>query len=432
MEIYIVQSGDNIYSIANRYGISVTTLIQDNGLINPYNLVIGQAIVITYPSQTHSVEEGDTIASIATTYGVTIMQLLRNNSFLMDREYIYPGETIVISYNTNQKTTINGFAYPYIDRQMLKKTLPYLTYLSVFNYRIEEEGEITIFSDDSEIIKLAVDYGTIPLLMISALSPQGERNIELVYMILFTEDYQNRFITNLLNILKLSGYYGVNFMISEINEENQNLYNDLYTKISNSLKNEGYQIFVTINPDVKYIDDKISFEQIDYSSIGKLVNGITFLQYVWGRYPGPPTPVSSINLLSNFVDYVVTLVPPEKIAVGKPLIAYDWTLPYNIINSYAASLTLNSAIILAHDVGAIIQFDETSQTPFFQYQTTFAAEIIDHIVWFIDARSISALDKLMTEYSLAGSGIWNIMVYYQQIWTLIISQFEIVKLLPVT
>lgn len=430
MEIYIVQRGDNIFSIADKYSVSVTTLMQDNGLINPYSLVIGQAIVITFPSQTHTVEEGDTLASIANTYGVSIMQLLRNNSFLSDREYIFPGETIVISYNTNQKTTINGYAYSYLDRQILQKTLPYLTYLSVFNYKIEEEGEIVSFSDDSDIIKMAVDYGTIPLLMISALSPQGERNIELVYKILFTEEYQNRFITNLIKILNSSGYYGVNFMISEINEENQKLYNDLYTKISNSFKNEGYQLFVTIDPNLKYIDDKPSFEQIDYSPIGKSVNGITFLQYVWGRYPGPPTPVSSINLLSNFIDYVVTLVPPEKIAIGKSLIAYDWTLPYNNINSHATSLSLNSAIILAHDVGTIIQFDETSQTPFFQFQTTYASEIIDHIVWFIDIRSINALDKLVIEYSLAGSGIWNIMIYYQQMWTLIISQFEIVKLLP--
>jgi len=431
MEIYIVQSGDNIYSIADKFGVSVVNLIQDNGLINPYSLVIGQSIVIAYPSQTYIVEEGDTLASIANIYGVTIMQLLRNNSFLSDREYLIPGETLVISYNINRNLTINGYAYPYIDRQILKRTLPYLTYLSVFNYRIVENGEIITFGEDAEIIQLALDYSTLPLLMISALSPQGSPNIELVYKLLITEEYQNRFISNLINILKSSSYYGVNILISALNEENQTLYNTLYAKISSRFENEGYQLFVTINPDLKYIDNQISYAQIDYSSIGKLVDGITFLQYVWGRYPGPPSPVSSINLLSNFINYVVTVIPPENITVGKPLIAYDWTLPYNEINSFATSFTLNSAIILAHDVGAIIQFDEPSQTPFFQYQTTYAAEIIDHIVWFIDARSINALDKLSAEYSLAGSGIWNIMVYYQQIWTLIISQYEIIKLLPV-
>lgn len=430
MEIYIVQPGDDIYSIAKNYDILVTKLIQDNGLVNPYSLVVGQAIVITYPRQIHTVEEGDTLNSIANNYGVTIMQLFRNNSFLSDREYIYPGETLVISYNTNQQSTITGYAYPYININILEKTLPYLTYLSVFNHRIAEEGEIITFNDDSEIVKLAKDYGTIPLMTVTTLSPQGDENVNLVYSLLLNEDFQNNLITNLLKILDSSGYCGLNVMISALNKDNQNLYLDLLTKASNIFSDNGYEFFITINPHLNLINNKISFEQLDYSIIGKIAKGITFLQYVWGRYPGPPSPVTSISVLSDFMDYVIPLVPADKISIGVPLIAYDWILPYNNFNSYASSLTLDSALILARDVGAIIQFDETSKTPFYQYQTTYAAEIIDHIVWFVDARTINALLKLMTENSLSGLGIWNIMIYYQQLWTVIISQYEILKLLP--
>ena len=89
MDIYIVRPGDDIISIANRYGVSVSTLIQENGLENPNSLVPGQALVITYPSQTHIVEEGDSLSGIARKYDVTVMQLLRNNSYLTDREFIF-------------------------------------------------------------------------------------------------------------------------------------------------------------------------------------------------------------------------------------------------------------------------------------------------------------------------------------------------------
>lgn len=430
MEIYVVQSGDNIYSIADKYGVTVAKLIQDNGLENPYSLVPGQTIVITYPNQTHTVKEGDTLTSIANTYEVTIMQLLRNNPFLSDREYIYPGEEIVISFNTYGKVTANGYAYPYINKNTLIKTLPYLTYISVFNYMVTKAGEIITYSDDAEIIQSAKDYGVAPLLMVSSISPQGVPNIEVVYEVLTNEKYHDRLVNNFLDILKTTGYYGVNLMISGINATNQTLYLDLLTDISKHLKENGYPFFLTINPYIKYSDNKILYEQLDFTSISQLVNGITFLHYIWGSNFEPPAPISSIDLEKDFIEYVVTLTPPDKIDVGKLLIGYDWELPYIPNKSHAYSLTINSAITLANDAGATIQFDEKSQTPFFLYIRSDFGVPMDHIVWFIDARSINAIDKLIAEFGLSGSGTWNIMIYNQQVWTLTNSQYEIIKVIP--
>lgn len=430
MDIYVVQPGDTLYSIADHYGISIDNLLRDNGFDKPLNLVPGQTLVISYPSQTHTVQDGDTLATIANNYGVTLMQLLRNNSFLSDREYIYPGETIVISYNTNGKVTTNGYAYPYINSKTLIKTLPYLTYLSVFNYKISKDSEISAYSDDTEVIQLSKDYGVAPLMLLSALSPTGEPNFETAD-ILQNEELRDRLISNIINILKTTNYYGVNIMLSLINATNQNLYISYLTKVSNSLKDEGYQLFITINPNIKYVDHEISFERIDYSN-SQFVNSVTFFQYVWGSNFGPPSPVTSIDLMRHFLDYAVTLAPPDKIATGQPLIGYDWELPYIPGKTIANSLTLDACIRLASDEESIIQYDETSQTPFFRYKHTYFGIPNEHIVWFIDARSINALNQLIVEYGLGGSGIWNIMIFYQQLWTIINSQYEISKVLPPT
>lgn len=86
MDLYVVQQGDNIESIANKYGISVERLISDNGLINPYSLVVGQSLVILYPKSTYTVKQGDNLATIADFNGISFMQLIRNNPFLHDRE----------------------------------------------------------------------------------------------------------------------------------------------------------------------------------------------------------------------------------------------------------------------------------------------------------------------------------------------------------
>ncbi len=46
MEIYVVKSGDSIYSTANAYSLDVNKLIFNNQLIYPYELVPGQALFI--------------------------------------------------------------------------------------------------------------------------------------------------------------------------------------------------------------------------------------------------------------------------------------------------------------------------------------------------------------------------------------------------
>ncbi len=432
MDIYIVQPGDTINSIADHYRISADRLIFDNGLDNPYTLVTGQALVIAYPTRTHTVQEGDTLNSIANRYCITVMQLLRNNSFLSDREYIYPGETLVINYPTSGDITTNGYTYAYIKNDTLIKTLPYLTYLSIFNYGILEEGEMTTYSDDANIIQLTKDYGVAPLLMVSPLSPYGESDAELIYQILLNEDYNNKLLNNILSILRSSGYYGVNLLISNINATNQNLYINLFEKAKQIFSGEGYFFTITINPNIRLVDGKVTFEQINYSSISQLVDRITFLQFAWGTNPGPPSPVSSSYLIRNFINEILLLTPPEVIIVGNPLIGYDWELPYVANRTIANALTINSAITLAYDVGAVILFDEISQTPYFRYTSSFIGSPIEHIVWFIDVRSISALTQIIDEYDLSGSGIWNIMVFYQQLWTFLNSNYNIMQILPNT
>ena len=44
MEIYVVQPGDSVDMIAEQFGVSPQQIIQDNQLIYPYELAVGQAL----------------------------------------------------------------------------------------------------------------------------------------------------------------------------------------------------------------------------------------------------------------------------------------------------------------------------------------------------------------------------------------------------
>lgn len=174
----------------------------------------------------------------------------------------------------------------------------------------------------------------------------------------------------------------------------------------------------------------IEIEQIDYSAFVPYVKGLIFLQFIWGTNYGPPVPVSSIQNLHAIMDYVTPMVPSDMILIGKPILAFDWELPYSPRNQGANSLTLDAAIALASDFGATIQFDETSMTPYYYYIVNRTGLEVEHIVWSIDARSIDVLADLIQEYALSGVGAWNVMVFYQQFWTIIITRFDIIKFIP--
>lgn len=431
MIIYVVQSGDTITTIANKFGVSETRLILDNGIINPTDLVIGQTIVIAYPQETYIVKEGDTLSEISLEYGISVMQLYRNNPFLWDRDYIFPGEELIISYDTKMAVTTNAYAFPFIHTDVLKKSLPYLTYLSIMNYKTLRRGEIESFYDDSYLIETAKQFGVAPLMLVTSVTFQGERNPEMVYEILLNTDYQNTHAQNMLKVLKEKGYYGVNITITFLNEANQELYLQYLERITSLLNKEGYPVFVTIDPNFILEENQIIFEKVDYSKYNELIQEAYLMRFFWGTQYGPPMPISSVENISLYVNYMKQVLDPKKINIGFPLLGYDWTLPYIKDFSKANSITLDTAIEIARLMKSTILFDDVSQTPYFEYTIDEFKITINHIVWFVDARTIDAIVNLVIDNGLQGTGLWNIMSYNPQLWLIINSNCKIEKLLSV-
>ncbi len=98
MEIHIVSPGDTLFSIARQYQIPASQIALDNGLSGQARLVVGQALVIQFPSQIHVVQPGETLSDIGRQYGLSQRQLYQNNPILQGRDSIYPGQTLVLSY----------------------------------------------------------------------------------------------------------------------------------------------------------------------------------------------------------------------------------------------------------------------------------------------------------------------------------------------
>lgn len=425
MEIYIVQPEDTIQSIAEQFAIPAGKLIQDNGLEDNKQLVQGQALVIAYPKQVYTVKEGDTLQDIANSFQVSTIQLLANNPFLSDREYMYPGDTIIISYDRKGKITTHGNTVPYINKDILRRTLPYLTYLSVLNFTATKEGDITSYYDDTEIIRITKEYGVAPLMLLTTLTITGEANIRVAFDLLLNEEFQDKQIENILDILKTRGYYGLNMSVQYISISNLKFFEIYFTKLVNRLNKEGYPVFLTVDPEFTVNNNTVGFEHIDYSILNRLAQNIIFMSYEWATRVTPPSPISSVYAVDTFLNYILQYIPSDKIIIGIATIGFDWELPFVPGASNIYSLTMNSAYDLARDTRAIIKYDEVSQTPYFSYTL---GQSVQHLVWFINAKSINATLDLVSKYNLLGISVWNITIFNPQLWTIIDAQFEIIKL----
>jgi spore germination protein len=427
MLIHVVKAGDTLQSIAEYYGTPVEKLIRDNALEPLATLVVGQCIVITYPKEVYVAKEGDTLSEIAASNNVTEMQLLMNNPQLSVNGRIESGEVIILDYNRKGYITTHGNTVPFINKETLRQTLPYLTYLSILNYTATAEGNIITFYDDTEVIQLAKEYQVVPLLLLTTLTLQGEANVGIGYDILLNQGFQNRQIENVLAILRTKGYSGVNLSLEYITTSNLQLYEGYLTNIANRLGQEGYLIFVTINPNITEIGGEVHFAQIDYAKLNNVSNSIIFMTYEWAKNINPPAPISSIRNVDAFLTYLSQSISMKDVIIGLPTLGYDWELPYFTDVSRVSALTGDRVIDLARETGAVIQFDEVSQTPYFRYIFNDGVNQVAHIVWFIDARSINALLDLGVKYNILGVSVWNITIFNPQLWLIINSQYEIIK-----
>ncbi|WP_349947950.1 LysM peptidoglycan-binding domain-containing protein [Lacrimispora sp. BS-2] len=429
MVIHVVQPGETIYSISEYYEIPVDRLILENGITNPDNLAIGQTIVIVQPEIVYTIQAGDTLESIAEQHGTTPMELLRNNPYLSDREYLYAGETIVISYQTDKTRTVAtiGYTFPYIDRSVLIKTLPYLTYLTIFNYRTTSEGEIISSANDNEIIQLAKAYGAAPMMFVSTMTEEGIIRREVTYNILNNPSVQDRFINNALYILKTKGFYGINIYAENVTNDNINSIAEYLKRASAIFHSDGYKVLITITPATKDAPG-VAFEKLDYSILSEFVDGIIFSSYDWARSYSYPNAIFPVNILRELIDYVVSIIPSEKIFLGVTALGYDWTLPYVPGATEAIIISNDRAVQIAAENDIPIQFNEAAQSSYFYY---IDIDGILHVVWFKDARSFDARAELVAEYNLQGLSIWTIMRFITQLWLIINTKYYIERLMGI-
>ncbi len=318
---------------------------------------------------------------------------------------------------------VNGYVYPFVDPEVLTATLPHLTFISIFTYGITDEGDLVPL-EDAELLETIKDSETLPLMVLTSLRPEGGFDNLVAHRVFNDPALSDRLIENIVTTVMGKGYAGIDFDFEFLLPEDRVPYADFVNRTRQRLNPLGKVVAVALAPKTYAEQPGLLYESHDYGLMGKAANLTLLMTYEWGYMFGPPMAVAPVNQVRRVLEFGITKIPRYKILMGIPNYGYDWTLPYEM-GTAAEKITNTEAVERAIRHGAVIQFDELAQTPFYHYFDSLGRE---HEVWFENAESIKAKLNLVAEFNLAGVSYWNLMNYFPENWRMLNSMFTTVKL----
>lgn len=424
MKIHVVQKRETLFSIAQQYGVSARLLQKLNQAPTDGALVPGQTLVVLLPERTHVVRRGDTVWSIAREHGISTRELYQNNIFLQGQGALIPGEELILSLQDVHREGslgVNGYAYPFINGDLLRQVLPYMTYATPFTYGIGADGGLVALRDEG-ILAAAGQYSVLPWMHLSTMTEEGRFSSARAEALLGSVPRQETLLRQIKEILKEKGYGGLDVDFEYIRPELGAAYAAFVDRLRRELNSLGCSVLVALAPKTFAGQRGLLYEAHDYAALGRAANGVLLMTYEWGYTAGPPMAVAPLDKVRQVVDYALTEIPAEKLFLGVPVYGYDWPLPFREGVTRGESVSPQEALALARRHGAEIRYDETAQAPWFRYT---AAGGREHEVWFEDARSSYAKFRLAAEKGLQGVGLWNLMRPAPQTYLALHGGFEI-------
>ena len=415
--IYVVKPGDNLSRIARSFGTSVARLRSDNGLLADQPLVPGQALVVLIPDKTYTVQPGDGLFRISSQTGVSVRELIRLNPTVLQAGTLRAGEVLALGLKGGGEKLgpfrVNGYAYPHIRPEVLRRAMPFLSKLSVFSYGFREDGSL-VPPQDERLLKEAKRFGAEPSLVLTSIDESGQFSTRRATQLFQEKLLGNLVLDNLIQVMVTKGYQVLDSDFEFIEKEDAEAYFTFLENARDRLHEQGFRLHVDLAPKAYADQPGLLYEAHDYGRIGAIADQVLLMTYEWGYAYGPPMAVAPLPQVERVLRYGVSEIPPGKIQMGIPNYGYDWVLPYEK-DRRAVTVGNQEAVLLAAHMGAEIRFDETAKAPTFQYRK----EGILHEVWFEDARSLQAKMQLAESLGLGGLGIWNLLRPFAQGWALV-------------
>lgn len=393
-----------MFSIAAKYRISMDSLRITNGLSRD-RLVPGQDLLV--PSNVYIVQPGDSLFSIAQIAFIPEETIRLYNGLQSDELTV----GMEIYFPPRDKHPEQGLSYltpstPEKNRQNVQTFAPITSNFGVFEHHILEDGSLSTL-DDQQVVSLIRENDAIPIAVITNLTESGF-SPQLTKRILNDPTLRQRAINNIYNLVKSKNYAGVNVDFEQVLESDRDLYSGFLAALRDRLKPEGFTISAAVP--AKSSDDIPWLKGFDYGGIGAAVDFVFIMAYDWHEAGSDPGPVAPITEVRKTLDYALTKMGRDKIVLGVPRYGYNWTMTNGSVAS-ASAFSVSNAYATAMRYQVPIQYSTEYQQPHYTYWDEGGRR---HIVWFEDIRARAVKFQLAVDYKLRGVGAWQLGLHFPQ------------------
>ncbi len=232
MYIHTVKPGETVFKIARKYSVSPMKIIENNELLNPDRLTVGQQLLILTPTRTYNVRGSDTLKRIADRFGVKYESLLSANPYLSGKDKLYPGQTLAIKYENELRgvASANGYYYRTTSPDRLSLAMPYLSYVTVSLIK-RCGGKTDILFDDTEVTEEIRENGRAALMRVYDCDT----------------DLSDEYIDDLILLAKTHGYNGITLAAYRSAKEKQSEFEKFLIKLKKRLMEQDLLLFCELD-----------------------------------------------------------------------------------------------------------------------------------------------------------------------------------------
>lgn len=374
---YLVQPGDTLNNIANKFDVSVENLRLWND-IESNMIYAGQFLKTASPSLELIISEMDKIEI---------------------NEYDFDTVLAYTTKNYSSHTSSLNSLTKYHNR---------ITEVSTFTHSLQADGSLKMDYTQEDIIKVAKDNKIQTTMLVNNIGGDGF-NKEIVKSVLQDKTKTQNLIDSIYLQLNKYGYNGVEIDFESLPPESKDDFNQFIKQLCQKLKPEGFYISCAL-PAKTGQNNESWLNGYDYDTIGKYVDRVLIMSYDQHWSGGASGPIASVQWVEKVAKYASSVIEPDKLLLGIALYGYDWS----VNGEKAKSVTVSNINKYLNTYGGKIKWNENFKSPYYEYKDN---DDINRIVWFENTQSTQYKFEIAKKYGFKGVGLWRLGLESDEFWT---------------
>lgn len=359
-------------------------------------------------------------------WAIRAIILATGGYFFLTQSWFLPPEVYVKEVAEPQEIQLLGWI-PYWDQEnsfeAFKENVGLLNYISVFWYRLDQNGNIKTYdaaSEDKAIIDFAHKHNVKVLAAIANLPNYlegGDWDYRRVDKVISSRAARKAHIQALVELAAERNFDGINIDYEALKRGQRENFTAFVEELAEALHEKGKLLGVAIHPKTSENNpaENNGSEAQDWRKLSESADQLYFMTYsehYRGSFPGPNASPAWIDKILNYAVNEVK-VPREKIFMGIPFYGHEWVQNrFGLYRGIDDDLTFDKAISLSERYEAEILFDKISQTPYLTYERDGET----HVVWFENVESLKAKLELREKYNIPNLAFWRLGGEDPEVW----------------